>query len=143
MSIKSFINKIAITAIKSAIYMIVIILVFSVPFVHSLLQSVNVEPQSFMTYLIIIAIFSALTSMLEDRAIGKIISIGIDMAFIAYIIIITSGGKYITEYRGFMIEAKYPVLLFIMILPLLTSIIENIWKIIHKSSTTPIKTLEE
>ncbi|MGC8948100.1 MAG: hypothetical protein ACP5OK_02035 [Thermoprotei archaeon] len=142
MDIKSLIGKIAMSGIKAAIYMIIITLIFSIPFTHSFLQSVNVEPQSFMIYLIIIAISSAFTGILEDSVIGKIISIGIDLVFIAYIIVIASGGIYTTEYQGFMIKARYPVLLFVIILPLLTSIIESVWKIIHKSSTKPIRTIE-
>ncbi|MEM3832545.1 MAG: hypothetical protein QW128_02965 [Thermoprotei archaeon] len=142
MDIKSLINKILMSGIKAAIYIMIIAFVFSIPFTHSFLQSANIEPQSFMTYLIMITILAAFTGMLENSVIGRIISIGINMAFIAYIIIITSGGVYTTKYQGFIIEARYPILLFIIILPLLTSIIENVWKMIHKSSTKPIKTIE-
>ncbi len=143
MDLREYIEKIAIAIIKTAIYVIVITYVFSIPMIYSLLYSLNIEPQSFMTYLIMIAILSTLTGFLENNVLGTIISIAIDIAFIAYLIMITSAGTYRMIYQGFTIEAKYPVLLFIMILPLLTSIIGNVWKIIHKSSFKPIKTYEK
>lgn len=143
MKLADYIEKIAISAIKIAIYVIAITYIFSIPIIHSLLYSINIEPQSFMTYLIIIAILSALTSLLENSILGTIVSIAIDLVFIIYLIIITSAGIYKTTYQGFTVEAKYPVLLFIMILPLLTSVIGNTWKIIHKSATKPIKTHEK
>lgn|GEM_PF-3911086 len=89
---------------------------------------------TFLSFALVIGGLSSMSHLLEGTQVSFVLSVGSDLATIAFLVLISGGGRLTLILSGVTVSADFTPLLLLMITPSAFSVVKKVWNAVSASA---------